>query len=372
MRNLFLLILALGVAVGAWQVARHKAPTTEIVSADFLPGFLAKVNDTTSIEVKSKDGTLVVARQGEHWVAKSYDDYPAKSDTVKQALVQLASLKIIEAKTSKPEKYAQLGVEDVTGSTTSGRLVTLKTKDATQASVIIGKQHAAKTAGAPRYYVRRAGEASATLVEGELTFSGKANDWVDTAVVDLPVERVHQVTVVPQGESPIVVSKASPEVQLYDLAQVPAGFEVKAHATVSSIGGILLDVKFERVIAARKLAGLTPRAVATVETFDGLTATIERYEFNSAAYLTFKFAHTPEKAVAIKPPTPATKDSPSPPPSALKKPEEVAQEVTSLNTKLNAWAYGLPEYKSRLLDKKLAELITKKAPPTKASGEVKK
>ena len=371
MRNLFFLMLTLGVVVGAWQVARHKAPTTEIVSADFLPGFLAKVNDTTSIEVKSKDGDLVIARQGEHWVAKSYDDYPVKSDTVKQALVQLASLKIVEAKTSKPEKYAQIGVEEVTAPTASGRLVTLKTKDATQASVIIGKQHPAKAASAPRYYVRRAGEPSATLVEGDLTFSGKANDWVDTAVVDLPVERVHQVTVVPQGETPIVVSKASPEVQLYDLAQVPAGFEVKARATVSSIGGILLDAKFERVIAAGKLAGLTPSAVATVETFDGLTATVARYDFNSAAYLTFKFAHTPEKAVASKPPQPATKDSPSPPPSALKTPEEVAKEVTALNTKLNAWAYGLPEYKSRLLEKKLSELIAKKAPAAKMPGDVK-
>ena len=128
--------------------------------------------------------------------------------------------------------------------------------------------------------------------------------------------------------------------------------------------------ELERVIAAGKLAGLTPSAVATVETFDGLTATVARYDFNSAAYLTFKFSHTPEKALASKPPQPATKDSPSPP-SALKTPEEVAKEVTALNTKLNAWAYGLPEYKSRLLEKKLSDLIAKKAPAAKMPGDVK-
>jgi len=368
-RNIVLSALALAAVVGAWQVGQHKAPTTEISSAEFLPGLLDQINKTTTLQIKTKDGEIVIARKGDGWIAQSLDNYPAKSDAVKQALVELASLKIVEAKTTKADKYAQIGVDDVSGPTAKGHLVTaIDAENKRIVSVIIGNEHATKSAGASRHYVRKAGDAGAYLVDGELSISDKANDWLDTSVVDLPVERVHQVTVVPQADTPITVSKASPEVQLYDLTNVPDGFEVKARATVSSIGGILLDARFDKVIAASKLAGLTPTAVATVETFDGLTATIERYSFNSAAYLTFKFEHTPDTAVtlpAVK--TDAAKPAEGSPPVAntapLKKPDDVAKEATALNAKVNGWAYGLPEYKSRLLEKKFSDLIAKKAPP---------
>ena len=151
------------------------------------------------------------------------------------------------------------------------------------------------------------------------------------------------------------------------LENVPEGFEVRARATVSSMGGLLLDAKFEKVALASKLAALTPVATATLETFDGITTKISQFKFEDAAYMTFEFAHTPSIVVtpplATKPAEEATiaPSSPAaPPPAPLKSATEVAQEVVTLNARVKGWAYVLPDYKSRLFEKKLADLIKKK------------
>ena len=371
-RPLITFIIAVVVLVGAWRITQRKTPTADVQAVELYPGLIDKINDVRSITVKNKDGAVTVARAGERWTVHSLDDYPANVATIKQALVQLASLKILDIKTSNAAKYAQIGVEDVTSPDAHSRLVTVIGAGPSPTALLIGKERPAKAQMAPRHYVRRAGEANALLVEGELSFSAKANDWLDSTVADIPVDRVHQVTVKPHDGKPFTVQKANPQEQLYTLAEVPAGFEVRARATVSSIGGLLLDAKFERVMAASKLAGLTPRASAVVETFDGLVGIVDAYEVDKASYLTLKFA---QQAVAAPTTTETPKASGAEPapanPSALKKPADVAIEVEELNKRVASWAYVLPDYKSHLLDKKFEDLIKKKALPAATSSAPK-
>lgn len=364
-RNLLMLGLAVLVGIGAWQVTQHKAPTKEVATSVLLPDLIDRVNAATQLAVTSNDGTVTVARNGEQWQVAEFDGFPAAVKTVKQALLQLAALRILETKTSKSEKYAQIGVEDRTTPGANSRAVKVSGPDgAVLVDLLIGKERPARAMNAPGHYVRRAGEASAYLVEGELSLPTKAVEWVDTAVVDLPVDRVRQVTVQPSEGSAIVVSKARPDVQLYSLADLPAGYEVRASATVSSIGGLLLDARFERVAKADRLKGLQPLSTATVETFDGLTARVVLYRTEEANYLTFEFLHTPDKAVTPPPAKPEEKlpadpTTPGPAPVPLKAPAEVAKEATDLNARTQGWAYVMPDYKSRLLDKRLEDLIKK-------------
>jgi hypothetical protein len=202
-------------------------------------------------------------------------------------------------------------------------------------------------------------------VEGELTLGATAQDWIETQIVDLPVDRVRQVTITPKDGKPIIVNKANPEVQLYTLAEVPNGMEVKARATVSSMGGLLLDARLEKVRAARELEGQAPSATAEVETFDGLTVKLARYDLEDQVWVTLEFAHTPDRVVAPAPaPTPEKpieEMNAGPAPTGLKKAEEVAEEARVLNARVKGWAYVLPTYKTRLLEKTLDDLLKKKS-----------
>ena len=239
-RNLIALAIAMVVAAGAWQVTQRKAPTTEFGAALLYPGLIDHLNDSQQIVIGSSTGTVTVVHAGDQWRVKEFDGYPAQVATIKQLLVQLASLKILEIKTGKPEKYPQLGVEDLANPGATSRAVkVLMQGGSTAVDLLVGKERPARAMNAPGHYVRRVEEASAYLVEGNLSFGTKPTEWLETSVVNLPVERVRQVTIQPTNGPAIVVNKARPDVQLYTLANIPDGFEVRALATVSSMGGLL-------------------------------------------------------------------------------------------------------------------------------------
>ncbi len=373
LRSLLMLIIAVAVVAAAGLITQRKAPTTDLAQQMLYPDLLAKINDVQTIEIKSKDGIVNVARRSEQWVVNNFDDYPALVENVKRGLLQLASLKIVENKTEKPENYPTLSVEDITAPNAGSHLVTGSATDGTPLfALLLGKARPAKAVGEPGHYVRRAADTMAYLVEGELDFTTDVTDWLDTMVANLPVDRVRQVTVHPKDGPAFTVSKANPKVQLYDLENVPDGQEVRARATVSSIGGLLLDAKFEKVVAASKLAGLTPRARAEIETFDGLSGTVEAYDYLDDVYMVLKFAHQPELAGTkeAKPPEKEIKlGNEGPQPTPPKTADEVAKEVAQLNTRVSGWAYVLPDYKSRLLEKSLADMLKKKDEPEKPVTE---
>lgn len=359
------LVVAAVVAVGAWYVSQQKTPTTEIAQTLLFPSFLDQVNTTHTLRVEAPAGATTISRVGDQWVVKEFGGYPARTDLVRQTLLQLGNLRIVEAKTGKPENYPALEVEDrQTPSAKSRAVRALDEGGKPLLDLLVGKARPARAMNPPGHFVRRAGEPNAYLVEGDLTLGAAAQDWIETQVVDLPVDRVRQVTITPKDGKPIVVNKANPEVQLYTLAEIPAGMEVKARATVSSMGGLLLDARLEKVRAVSELKGLEPSATAEVETFDGLSAKLARYDHEGGVWVTLDFAHTPERVVAPAPaPTP---DKPieemnaGPAPAGLKKPSEVAEEARALNERVKGWAYALPSYKTRLLEKTLDDLLKKK------------
>ncbi len=370
-RNLMMLVLVAVLGAGAWLVTHRKAPTTDITATPLYPELINQVNEAERVTIESNDGTVTVARHGEGWLVESLDQYPAQAANVKQLLVQLGSLKVLETKTGKAENYPQLEVEDRAPNAKSRLVKVSAAKDTPLVELLVGKERAARAMNAPAHYVRRAGEANAFLAEGDLTIGTKGLDWVDSSVVNIPVERVRQVSIKPADGKEIVVSKEKPEDQLFTLANLPAGFEVRARATVSSMGGILLDARFDKVISRQKLGAATPTAVATIQTFDGLTATVERYMFEDAGYVTLRFTHTPDSAV-----TPAASATPADQPkseapasSTLKKPDEVAKEATEFNALVDGWAYLLPDYKTRLLEKNFDELIKKAEAKTKPAAQ---
>ena len=360
------LVLAAVIALGAWYVSQQKTPTTEISQSLLYPAFLDQVNATHTLRVEASGGAINISRAGEQWVVQDFGGYPARSELVRQTLLQLGNLRIVEAKTGKAENYPALEVEDRETQNAKSRAVRALDKDGKPLlDLLVGKARPARAMNPPGHFVRRVGDANAYLVEGELTLGATAQDWIETQVVDLPIDRVHQVTITPKDGKPIVVSKANPEVQLYTLAEVPAGMEVKARATVSSMGGLLLDARLEKVRDARDFDGQTPSATAEVQTFDGLTVTLARYDFEGAAWVTLEFAHTPERVVAPAPaPTPEKpieEMNAGPAPVGLRKSDEVAEEARALNARVKGWAYVLPSYKTRLLEKTLDDLLKKKS-----------
>ena len=361
------------VAAGAYYVTRENAPSTEVENALLYPGLLDKLNDSRSIAIRGADDAFTLQRDGEQWTMVERDGYPVRFEMAKEALVQLADLKIRERKTSKAENYTELGVTDDPAAGSETRHITVRADgDAALADLIVGKARDAKGMEAPGHYVRRAGEPTAWLVEGDLKFATKRNDWMDTQVLDLPAERVRRVTITHPEKQPVVVSKENPSQQLFTLHDAPEGYEARSSAVISSIGGLLLDVRFEDVAAARQVDGLTPRTIVEVQTFDGLVATLEQYDVKEKNLVKFDFAFNPDLVFAAPEATAPAADSkaaatdgaaPAAPAPTIKPASEVQAEIDTLKQKTAPWVYALADYKVRIIDKKMEDLIKTKSPP---------
>ena len=380
------------IAIAAWYVTREKAPSTEMENALLYPGLIDRLNDTRAIDILSADDKFTLQRAGDQWTMVERDDFPVRFEMAKAALVQLAGLRIRERKTSKPENYATLGVADSPAPGSDSRRITVHgTGDGLLADLLIGKKRTAKGVESPGHYVRRAGEPTAWLVEGDLNLATKRNEWMDTQVLDLPVDRVRRVTITHPEKQPVIVTKKDPEEQLFTLHDAPSGYEARSSAVVSSIGGVLLDVRFEDVANIKRIEGLVPRTIVEVQTFDGLVATLEQYDVADKTFVKFDFAFNPDLVFAVPEataaaPTPATPANAAPAPAAaapvdgapgaatppsppappvpiIKPAAEVRAEIDALKQKTANWVYALADYKARIIDKKMEDLVKVKAPP---------
>jgi len=367
-RKLLLLVVAGVIAFGAYQVSQRKAPSTEVGSALLYPGLLDQLNQSRSIEIQTADDRFTLRRDGEKWSMVERNGYPVYVDKVREALVQLAALKIRETKTSKAGNYPTLGVADTPASGSDSRRVTVRGEaDEPLVDLLVGKARQAKGVESPGHYVRRHGDATAYLVEGELGIAVKPNDWIETAIVDIPVDRVRQVTLGHYGATPVTVSKKDRKEQLFTLQNLPEGQDARSTAVVSSIGGLLLDMRLEDVIAASRVESGTPRTIVDVQTFDGLVATLEQYDVDGRVFVTFKFAFNPDLVTPADPakPDPTAKDAETAAeaaPDASATPD-VKAEVEKLNARVHGWAYELPDYKTRIIDKKMEDLVKAKGQP---------
>ena len=363
-KNLLFIALTCGLVFGAYQVSRSKAPTLHVESALLYPSLLESINDVQSIELANAAGQFRIARQGEGWGMADRDGFPVQATPVRELLMQLAALKIREEKTAKPDQYPTLGVEELDLPKASGLRVSVSGKsEQNLAALIVGKARKPSGNESAGHYVRRVGEASALLVEGELGVKLKRNEWLDTAIANIPVDRVRQVSLQGSGEPPVVVTKADRKDQLFTLQNVPKDKEAKSAALVSNVGGLLLDLRFEDVASAKVVAGLKPERTATLETFDGLTATLESYALEGRSLVAIRFAHHPVAAQAVTA-KPAEGDTANAKPAGADAPD-VAKEVETLNERTRLWVYQLADYKARTLKRSFADLVKvkEKAPP---------
>ena len=355
-RKLILAIVTVLVIVTAWKIDRDQAPTTEIASTQLYPELIEQLNDVQHVAIETVRRSIELAKTEDGWVVGNRDNFPARFSTIKNMLMNLAELTIVEKKTSKPENYAQLAVDGMDKEDSESILIRLDHRDGAElASLIIGNERSGSRLDSPNYYVRKSGEASALLVQGDLNISPDPQEWMETDIVDVTTERVRQVRINRNLGTPIIVSKEKPGEDFFTLQAIPTGFTEKSRAVISSLGALLQGVKFDDVMAAHKAEGALSRTIVEIQTFDGLVANLEQIDFKDKVYVQFRFEFNPDTVVPLE--EDGTEDSGERDAGKAGSPPSVADEVTELNARVAGWVYVLPDYKMRMLDKRFEDMI---------------
>jgi hypothetical protein len=345
MANLSLPMLALATAVSvaaaAWAVVeRQQASSVATVPEVLFPGLTDRVNEVASVEVATP-GLDFSIRKGEDggWSVPERGGYPVKFETVKQAVVGIAGLAPLAAKTARAELHHKLQLKTPADGG-KGMVITLKDKAGAEiAGIVVGITKSTPTATRVGWhYVRRAGEDQSWLAAGRVEVWDKIDRWLDNQMPIIERARIHRVrTQKPNGEV-IHIGKDDPGARDFMALDLPESWELIHATSANALGSAIGFLNFEDVKPLADVAFEAP-IVAEFTTFGGLVLRIDVIRRKGVYWASFKARFEAGRS--------ATDKLPEEKRGKVKKPAELEKEAGEINARFAPWAYRLSSYKGK-------------------------
>lgn len=371
----WLVAVAIIAVVGAVALRMSHARTAESdeQAKPLLPGLGGHVNDVSAITVTGAGGKPIATmkRAGDGWHIVERSDYPADITEIRGLLVKLDRATLVEAKTSNPKHYADIGVDDVAGKDAKGVLVTL-TGVAAPNKVIVGN-YSGTSQGT---FVRRDGEAQSWLASGNLNVSKSLPEWEKRDIADIPAAKIASIAVVTPDGKTLLMHKQAADDANFAVDDVPKGRTVN-NGSVSTIATTFSGLRVDDVESAKDKPAPAQAAKAEFETFNGVKIAAVAWNEGGKNYVQFAASlDTPaaEKQIAddqakakaeydkaaasdkppanVKPSSADAKAAEPAKPRAVSDPDgdkkarlaDLDKEVASLNASFSGWTFVLPGY----------------------------
>ena len=275
-RSILILAAVTAIVVGAVLSVDRESSTAARSGEIVFPGLLDQVNSVVRVRVTGNEGKFTLTQDRDTWVVEEKERYAADPDRVHKLLLGAAGMKRVEPKTSNPELYPKLWLEDPSSKDAkSVRFVLENASDAELANWVLGDRRPSKSdASRTELYIRVADDPLAWLVEGSVPGGQKIIDWLDRPVARIDRERLRAVEVVHADGTVIAVNKSLPADADFALRDIPADREADSQYRINDIGRFLEDLRFEDVAPSSSLdfAGSLDKQVQAA-TFDGCAFT---------------------------------------------------------------------------------------------------
>jgi hypothetical protein len=330
-RFIALMVAALVAISGALYLSTQRNLPRDPHGLALLPSLAGELNTVTALSVR-KGGTaptVTLHKQGEPWTVAERADYPADVPKLRKLLLSLSEARIREEKTSNPENYSIIGVEDPAQPGATGAQIEVTAQDGKHA-VIVGK-----SAGEGNF-VRRAAEKTSYAVEPGISFEAEPRYWIDTHLLDIAADKIQRVETKPATGAAYAVHRVADK---FVLEGVPSGRQAADPQTLAPSPAHFSNLNIEDVAAAGDIDFSKPSSVTvtltdgSVITFTGaiigdkrwiqvtapkdasLSAKTNGRAFEIAAYRYDGIFRALEQLLVPKPPPPnAKKPAPAPKP----------------------------------------------------------
>jgi len=334
-----------------------------------VPELRDHVNDVNKLTVTVAENKVVatITRAADGWAIAEKGGYAADTGKLREFLLKLADAKLVEQKTGNKDKYASLGVEDVSGKDAKGVQVELGGLPQ-PVKLILGTSN-------PRggTFVRRAGDAQSWLASATLNVDKKSEDWLRKDLADVAATRVASVTITHADGKTVRVAKQAEGDANFKVADVPKGREPGSEFSANGLASTLGGLRFDDVIAAKDAAPGDKPLKVRYAAFDGLVVDVVAWEKDGKNYAQFVASSdadqanrdiaTQAKADAAK--ADAAAAAPGQPKPVAADPAKDRQqklaaldkEVTDLNARFKGWTYVLPAHKYANMNKSLDDLL---------------
>ncbi len=373
--SILAVIAVLAVVAGLWIGGRQTSPASSASTALF-PELKNELGSITAVRFVKAGGTpaLEVKRGENGWTVVDRHNYPADETKLRKLITSLTEAKLLEEKTSNPESYKALGVEDISDAAAGG--VQLEIEGPKQPiKLIVGKQ----AQGAQSQYVRRAGEPKSWLVNKNIDTSSSADQWLRKDVIDVSADRVQSADVTVGSAKPYSAVKKTRADADFAVEGLPKGKTLSSPSAADNFATALAGLTLSDVKAASEVTD-PPSARTTIKTFDGLVTEVTGWKKDDKHFVALKTSYDAALADKFKVATAETEKKDPPAADAAKKESEgappaadkpadaaaakpatrnVEEEATKANAQLNGWVYEIPAYKYDAIFKPVDELIKK-------------
>jgi hypothetical protein len=294
-----------------------------------LPDLAGKLGEVASVGLKRGALELTFVRDGDGWLVVEKGNYPAATGKVRQIVLGMADLALVEPKTQKADLYPRLEVDDAgKGKST---LVALKDKSgAALAEMIIGKRRYDRLgAGNDGVYIRKPGDPQAWLARGSLEFSDQLSSWLDRRILDLPERRIVKVTLTQPDGTRLVISRPTADAA-FTVEDAPGDAKFKSETATRQPAMALETLDLDDVKPAADMP-MPDKDVFTASfvTFDGLTVDVRLFDRDNMHWIAVSAAGT----------------------------GAAEAEAKEIDGKVGRWIYAVPAYKATALKTRLADLL---------------
>ena len=353
-KGLLILILLTAVVAVAAVIARKDESDVAGAGEALFPALLDSINDITTVVGAGGGETFTLVREDGRWLVSEKYDFPADQSKARQLVLGTARLVRIESKTSNPDLYARIGLDDVNA-------VQYSFKNAsgnTLAEIIIGNSRLGRAdPQTNEYFVREPAMAQTWLVQGKLPDAIGVIEWLDSSVLKIDRERVRQVKVRHPDGAVVIVSKKKPSQNTFDLLDIPDGAELESKFLISDLGRSLASLDMEDVMPASQGSVSDDGIEVEMITFDGLRVRLRSVKDGerTLARLQADFDES-----LISPEFLPGGEQSEGESDLLVGADIVRENVTRLNGEWQKWIYVLPEYRANYMSVRKEEMI--KAP----------
>lgn len=376
---IFAAITLIVVAAAFLVQSGRVGPTARSGGDRLFPDFAERLNDAGSITVTAKGESFTIARDDGVWRIDRRGGYPARIETVRKTLIGLADARTFEAKTSNPDSYSRIEVDDPVDEDANSVRITVKDGDGAElASLIVGKKRYARGGfGATMTYVRKAGDAQSWLAETDLDIGDDPIDWIDKKLLDIVSERVSRITFVQPDGKRLVIERAEAKTDGetdgeadgvadgFTIRDLAADAEIKSESEVNSRASALMSLELEDVRRATEIPFLEQSAgVAEYALRDGLVLRLTLARYEERTWLAMEALVDEDSRVdEVAPNAPKEPDESKEngdggeDSDALPSLEAVRKEAEAINARARGWAYVVPGYKLDQFKTRLADLL---------------